>query len=207
VRRVEATPELVGRDWERARVEEFVAGVPSGARALLVTGEPGIGKTALWRHGIRACERAGFGVRVTRAAEEEMQLGLAGIVDLFGDEPGVTADNLFARGQATLAALRRPVPARAGHARRAAAAGGRGSGPPRGRRSAVARQRLGSGAAVRAAAAGRRADRAARDLTADFHGKGDFGQDLAVDAEGRIVAAGFAGSSTGTEFALLRALP
>jgi hypothetical protein len=44
-------------------------------------------------------------------------------------------------------------------------------------------------------------------LTADFHGKGDFGQDLALDSAGRIVAAGYAGSVTGTEFALMRALP
>ena len=44
-------------------------------------------------------------------------------------------------------------------------------------------------------------------LTADFHGRGDFGQDLALDASGRIVAGGFTGSSTGTQFALMRANP
>jgi uncharacterized delta-60 repeat protein len=44
-------------------------------------------------------------------------------------------------------------------------------------------------------------------LTADFHGKGDFGQDVALDSAGRIVAGGYAGSATGTEFALMRALP
>jgi uncharacterized delta-60 repeat protein len=44
-------------------------------------------------------------------------------------------------------------------------------------------------------------------LTADFHGKGEFGQDVALDAAGRIVAAGYTGSATGTEFALMRANP
>jgi uncharacterized delta-60 repeat protein len=44
-------------------------------------------------------------------------------------------------------------------------------------------------------------------LTADFHGKGEFGQDVALDARGRIVAAGYTGTSGGTEFALLRANP
>lgn len=44
-------------------------------------------------------------------------------------------------------------------------------------------------------------------LTADFHGKGDFGQDVALDAAGRIVAAGYAGSVAGTDFALMRAIP
>lgn len=40
-------------------------------------------------------------------------------------------------------------------------------------------------------------------LTADFHGKGDFGQDLAIDSQGRIVVAGYSGA----EFALMRVNP
>jgi uncharacterized delta-60 repeat protein len=40
-------------------------------------------------------------------------------------------------------------------------------------------------------------------LTADFHGTGDFGHDLAVDSAGRIVAAG----TTGEQFALMRVNP
>ena len=75
-------PQLVGRDRECARLEAFIAAVPDGARALLVRGEPGIGKTALWRLGVRACELAGGQVLVTRPGEEEMQLGLTGLVDL-----------------------------------------------------------------------------------------------------------------------------
>jgi uncharacterized delta-60 repeat protein len=42
-------------------------------------------------------------------------------------------------------------------------------------------------------------------LTTDFHGFGDFGHDLAIDPQGRIVAAGTTGSSSGNEFALMRA--
>ena len=41
-----------------------------------------------------------------------------------------------------------------------------------------------------------------RTITADFHGRGDFGQDLALDSAGRIVAAGY-----DTDFELMRALP
>ncbi len=44
-------------------------------------------------------------------------------------------------------------------------------------------------------------------LTADFHGEGDFGQDVARDSAGRIVAAGYAGNGGNTEFALMRANP
>ena len=43
-------------------------------------------------------------------------------------------------------------------------------------------------------------------LTADFHGRGEFGQDVALDAQGRIVAAGYTANNGGeTEFALMRA--
>jgi DNA-binding CsgD family transcriptional regulator len=97
-------PQLVGRDRECARLAAFA--VADRARALLVRGEPGIGKTALWRLGVRECERAGARVLVTRAGEEEMQLGLTGLVDLFGADPAVLADNPFERGHAVLAALR-----------------------------------------------------------------------------------------------------
>ena len=44
-------------------------------------------------------------------------------------------------------------------------------------------------------------------LTADFHGRGEFGQDLALDSAGRIVAAGYTANGGNTEFALMRANP
>ena len=44
-------------------------------------------------------------------------------------------------------------------------------------------------------------------LTADLHGLGDFAKDVAIDSQGRIVAAGYTANGSGTEFALLRANP
>jgi uncharacterized delta-60 repeat protein len=44
-------------------------------------------------------------------------------------------------------------------------------------------------------------------LTADFHGRGEFGQDVTLDSQGRIVAAGYTANGSGTEFALMRANP
>jgi uncharacterized delta-60 repeat protein len=44
-------------------------------------------------------------------------------------------------------------------------------------------------------------------LTADFHGAGEFGQDVALDNAGRIVAAGYTANGPDTEFALMRANP
>jgi uncharacterized delta-60 repeat protein len=44
-------------------------------------------------------------------------------------------------------------------------------------------------------------------LTADFHGKGEFGQDVAIQPDGEIVAAGYTANGVDTEFALIRANP
>jgi len=44
-------------------------------------------------------------------------------------------------------------------------------------------------------------------LTADFHGRGEFGQDVALDTQGRIVAGGHTANGGETEFALMRANP
>jgi uncharacterized delta-60 repeat protein len=44
-------------------------------------------------------------------------------------------------------------------------------------------------------------------VTADFHGSGEFGQDVAVQADGRIVAAGYSANGSDTEFALARINP
>jgi uncharacterized delta-60 repeat protein len=44
-------------------------------------------------------------------------------------------------------------------------------------------------------------------LTTDFHGGGDFGQDIALQTDGKLVAAGHAANSTGTDVVLVRVLP
>lgn len=44
-------------------------------------------------------------------------------------------------------------------------------------------------------------------VTVDFHGGGEFGQDVAIDARGRIVAAGYTSNGGDTEFALTRVFP
>ena len=44
-------------------------------------------------------------------------------------------------------------------------------------------------------------------ITADFHGKGEFGQDVALQPDGKIVAAGYTANGIDTEFALMRINP
>src|SRR5580658_5459860 len=72
---------LTGRLAERAVLDRFVAGVRAGeGRALVLRGEPGVGKTALLDY---LAGRAP-GCRVVRAAgvQSEMELGLAGLHQL-----------------------------------------------------------------------------------------------------------------------------
>jgi DNA-binding CsgD family transcriptional regulator len=109
---VVAGPELVGRAAEQDRLYEFAAALADGPRALLVRGEPGIGKTMLWRYGVERCRDAGFTVLVARPAEEDIPVALGGLVDLFEDDALDTGalrglESPVARGRAVLAALRR----------------------------------------------------------------------------------------------------
>ena len=77
--------ELVGREAELARLREFLDGLADGARAAVIRGEAGIGKTVLWRAALAAAEEAGARVLVTRCAEAEIPLGLGGLGDLLDD--------------------------------------------------------------------------------------------------------------------------
>jgi DNA-binding NarL/FixJ family response regulator len=103
--------DVVGRETERARIDDFVAGLRDGARSVTIGGEPGIGKTVLWRHGVGRCREAGYRVLLARPGEDELPLALAGLVDLFEDVDGSTdftrseLDQL-ARGRAVLETLR-----------------------------------------------------------------------------------------------------
>ncbi len=104
---------VVGREAERARLDAFVSELHGGVRALVIRGEAGIGKTALWRVGVERCQHAGFHVLVTRPAEEEMRLPLVGLVDLLEDAEPLDPAALdpdagpLVRGRAVLEALRR----------------------------------------------------------------------------------------------------
>src|SRR5262245_24071632 len=104
--------ELVGRAAERDRLFAFASTLADGPGALLIGGEPGIGKTMLWRYGVQRCREAGFAVLVTRPAEEDMPVALVGLVDLFEhdelDAEALRADDDSAgRGRAVLAAVQR----------------------------------------------------------------------------------------------------
>ena len=73
---------IVGRHAELAGLERFLVGTAS---ALLVCGEMGIGKTALWEQGLSLADSRGYQVLKTRATGSEAGLGPVGLVDLLED--------------------------------------------------------------------------------------------------------------------------
>jgi DNA-binding CsgD family transcriptional regulator len=72
----------VGRERELAAIERLLVTVEQGAAAIALEGEPGIGKTALWREALRRAESRGFAVLSCRPAEAEVKLSFAALADL-----------------------------------------------------------------------------------------------------------------------------
>jgi hypothetical protein len=62
--------EVVGRESELALLHGFL-GPGEAGRALILTGEAGIGKTSLWEAGIEAARKLGIRVLSTRASAAE----------------------------------------------------------------------------------------------------------------------------------------
>jgi len=81
--------ELVGRERETARLQAFLGGLGGGPSALVVEGEPGIGKTALFEATL--AQAAETSVLRARCVQAESRLGHAGLADLLGGmaEPGL----------------------------------------------------------------------------------------------------------------------
>src|SRR5262245_16996314 len=73
---------LVGRGEELAAIEAFLAEAEKGPQALVLSGEPGIGKTVLWENGVDEAKRCSRRVLTHRSAEAEASLSFAGLSDL-----------------------------------------------------------------------------------------------------------------------------
>ncbi len=77
------TDQIVGRRQELAALGEFLDAVPAGASALLLEGDAGIGKTALWQEGARLARDQGMRVLTARASHSELRTAFATVTDLF----------------------------------------------------------------------------------------------------------------------------
>src|SRR6201747_1577821 len=74
---------LLGRERETAHIERLLNGAKDGtSAALLLHGEPGIGKSALLRATLERAGELGFEVLRTRGFESESDIPFAGLLEL-----------------------------------------------------------------------------------------------------------------------------
>ena len=79
-----AAADLVGRDDELSAIASFLeAGAP--ACAVVIDGEPGIGKTTVWRAAVESAAGRGFRALRARPAESEAKLSFSSLADLLGE--------------------------------------------------------------------------------------------------------------------------
>jgi len=76
--------EIIGRREELLAFDGFLRAVPAGGQALLLEGDAGIGKTALWQEGNRLARERGCQVLRSRSAHSETQIAFATVGDVFG---------------------------------------------------------------------------------------------------------------------------
>lgn len=90
---------VIGREQELDAVDVFLARAERGPGALVLSGEPGIGKTVLWEEGLSQATRHSHRVLLHRSVEAETSLSFTTLSDLVAP--------VFDEVAASLAPLRR----------------------------------------------------------------------------------------------------
>ena len=107
---------LFGREAELAEVDSAVAAAQAGLEVVALTGEPGIGKSALLAELAERAAGAGLSVLDGRAAEHERDVPFALVVDALDDSvAAMGARRLQSLGEERLGELGAVLPAAAGH--------------------------------------------------------------------------------------------
>jgi DNA-binding CsgD family transcriptional regulator len=77
--------QVIGRDEELDSLRRFLDDVPEAPVALVIEGEAGIGKTALWLKGADLARQRSFRILACRPAEPETRLSFAALDDPLAD--------------------------------------------------------------------------------------------------------------------------
>src|SRR5437588_2285689 len=75
---------IFGRDSERVALARFIDRREASG-VLVLTGEPGIGKTTLWEAGVEAARQCEMLTLSARPSGAEAHLSFAGLIDLLED--------------------------------------------------------------------------------------------------------------------------
>jgi DNA-binding CsgD family transcriptional regulator len=83
---------VVSREPEASAIADFLTSVVAAPRALVIEGEPGIGKTTLWLEGTERARADGFRVMAARPVAAESVLAYASLADMLNDvDPAIMA--------------------------------------------------------------------------------------------------------------------
>ncbi len=83
---------VVGREAELAAANRFLEAIRGSTHALVLEGEPGIGKTTIWREVVRKAGERGYRVLSAQPTQAETSLSFAGLGDLVGGLPEAALD-------------------------------------------------------------------------------------------------------------------
>jgi tetratricopeptide (TPR) repeat protein len=85
---------MVGRERELEEGRRFLGTLAHGSACMVLEGEPGIGKTTVWRETVAMAERQGYRVLTCRPAAAEAKLSYAGLADLLAGVEGKVHERL-----------------------------------------------------------------------------------------------------------------
>ena len=74
--------DVIGRESELATLHRFLDSIPTGPSALLLSGDPGIGKTTVWKEGLAGAQLRRFRTLSCGPVEAETRLSYAALGDL-----------------------------------------------------------------------------------------------------------------------------
>jgi predicted ATPase len=78
---------VFGREVEVARIESFLDDLAERPQALIIEGDAGIGKSALWHAGVEAARELGYWVLICRSVQSEAALTFSDLSDLLEPVP------------------------------------------------------------------------------------------------------------------------
>jgi DNA-binding CsgD family transcriptional regulator len=108
---INASGAVVGRESELAATDALLDDACKAFMVLVLEGEPGIGKTTVWREALRRAAARGMPMLLTIPTQAEAALSFAGLADLFGRVDHALIERLPAPQRDALRAALLQVPA------------------------------------------------------------------------------------------------